>query len=103
MAGEYYIANTLEEARKQLREVYKLSSDLFEDITKEDYEKIDKSERIDSDNHYNLERLKKDFTKATDQTFYKYLEDRKIAYHVKYIDKDGNEAHDYFILQPRIA
>jgi hypothetical protein len=89
MAGENIIADTIEEGKKQIIEIYKRQSIELKEITKEQYESYQLSERTDSDNHLQLERLGKG-TKVIDQAFYKYLpEPHHIIYKINLIHEDG--------------
>lgn len=95
MAGEYIQANTIEEYWELLKAIYKSRSIKWDDITQKKYDSIERSEREDSDNHLNQERLGKD-TKAIDICKYKFLPDRKIAYHIQLIHSDGTKKDVYF-------
>ncbi len=97
MAGEYIQAEDLESYWKQLKAYYEVNSPRFEIITKEQYEAIQRSEREDSDNHLNYERLGDD-TKAVDIAFYKYLPGSRTAFRVHIVDVDGNRADYYFLV-----
>ena len=97
MAGEYVQANDLASYWKQLKAYYLANTPTFKEITKEEYEAIQRSEREDSDNHLNQERLGED-TKVVDIAFYKYLPDSKIAYRVHVIDVDAKQEDHYFLV-----
>ena len=99
MAGEIITATTLEEAKTELRGIYKLDALDFKELSKEDYEKIERDEREDSDNHLNIEKLGKEAT-VIDLAYYKYLPDRKIAYRIILKHKNGTEMYDYFMVIP---
>jgi len=101
MAGEIIKAQTLDEAEKQIISIYKLKSLEFKIISKEEYYKIEKSERPDSDNHLNLERLGKD-TKFIDLAYYKYLPNRWEAYRIELIDESKKTQKQlFFKILPR--
>lgn len=102
MAGEIIQANNTEEAIEQLMSIYKKKSVKMRDITREEYESIEKSEHEDSDNHINLARLGKD-TKIADLAYYKYLPDRETAYRIDLIDENRNlKKQLFFVILPRI-
>lgn len=98
MAGEYIQAEDLKSYWKQLRAFYLANSPLFEEITEKKYQAIERSEREDSDNHLNFERLGED-TKAVDVAFYKYLPDGKIAYRIHLVDVDGKQENHFFLIK----
>ena len=101
MAGEIIKATNTEEAEKQLIAIYKSKSITFDTITREEYESYDFSEREDSDNHLNLERLGKD-TKIVDLAYYKFLPEHKTAYRVDLIDENRTlKKQLFFIITPR--
>jgi len=101
MAGEIYTAKTLEEGLTKLKNIYKSQSKEFYQISKEEYLNYELSEREDSDNHLNLERLGKE-TDVTDLAFYKFLPNHKIAYRIEMIHVDGiSTLEDYFILEKK--
>lgn len=95
MAGEYIQSETIEDYWKQLKAIYESRASEFKELTPEEYTKIERSEREDSDNHLNEDRLGKD-TQVIDICKYKMLPDRKIAYYVKLIHKDGKIMDLYF-------
>lgn len=95
MSGEYIQSNTIEEYWKKLKNIYKDRAAEWKDLTQHEYESIERSERQDSDNHLNEERLGKD-TQVIDICKYKFLPDRKIAYHVKLIHQNGANQDVYF-------
>lgn len=95
MAGEYIKSNTIDEYWNQLKAIYVSRCSEWKDLSAEDYMKIERSEREDSDNHLNEDRLGKD-TEVIDICKYKFLPDRKIAYYVKLIHKDGTTKDVYF-------
>jgi hypothetical protein len=103
MSGEIITAETLIDAKEELRNIYKAKSNQFKEISKTQYEEIEKSEREDSDNHLNLERLKKGESKVIDLAYYKYLEDRQVAYKIILRESNGDEMEDYFTLIPDLA
>lgn len=96
MAGEYIQAEDIKSYWKQLKAFYLANSPLFEEIDEQTYQAIERSEREDSDNHLNYERLGED-TKAVDVAFYKYLPDGKIAYRVHLVDQNGQREDHYFL------
>ncbi len=97
MSGEYIQAETLEDYWNQLREIYESRSSEWKDLTKEEYEAIERSEREDSDNHLNEDRLNDDNdTNVVDYCFYKYLPDRVAAYKITVQHKDGSKKDHYF-------
>ena len=98
MSGEYIQSDTIEDYWDQLKAIYKNQSTDWEDITAEDYDTIEHSEREDSDNHLNEERLGKD-TQVIDLCHYKFMPDRYAAYHVRIIHKDGTDKDHYFKLK----
>ena len=101
MAGEIIKADTLEDAEKQITLIYKQKSTDFKTITKEQYYKIEKQERPDSDNHLNIERLGKD-TKFVDLAYYKYLPKRWEAYRIELIDESQKiQKNLFFKVIPR--
>ncbi len=104
MAGEIITANTLEEAKKQLRNIYRAKNNKFEEITKEDYNSIEADEREDSDNHINEERLGKE-SEIIDLAYYKYLpgNSRKTAYYIMLKHQDGSTMEDFFMVTPEFA
>ncbi|MEZ4087782.1 MAG: hypothetical protein R3B71_05670 [Candidatus Gracilibacteria bacterium] len=97
MSGEYIQAETLEDYWNQLREIYESRSSEWKDLTKEEYEAIERSEREDSDNHLNEDRLNDDNdTNVVDYCFYKYLPGRVAAYKITIQHKDGSKKEHYF-------
>jgi len=100
MAGEIITSKTLEEAKKELREIYQTKTHQFKEITKEEYEAFEKDEREDSDNHLNLERLESKESEVIDLAYYKYLPDRKTAYRINLMNQQGEKLEDYFIVVP---
>lgn len=98
MAGEYIQAEDLKSYWKQLKAYYLANSPTFEEIDQAAYEAIERSEREDSDNHLNFERLGED-TKAVDVAFYKYLPDGKIAYRIHLVDQNGKQENHYFLIK----
>jgi hypothetical protein len=98
MSGEYLKSETIADYWQQLKEIYLSRAENWQDLNQEEYEKIERSERIDSDNHLNEERLGKD-TDVIDLAYYKYLPDRKVAYHIQLIHKNGDRETHYFQVQ----
>lgn len=97
MSGEYIKAETLADYWSQLKEIYKSRSTEWKDLTKDEYEAIQHSEREDSDNHMNEDRLNDDNdTNVVDYCFYKYLPDRQAVYHVTVQHKAGEKKEHYF-------
>lgn len=95
MSGEYIQAATIEEYWNLLKTIYKRRADEWEDLTAEQYEQIEHSEREDSDNHLNMERLGKD-TKVVDICHYKFLPERYVAYHIRILHTDGTDRDHFF-------
>ncbi len=95
MAGEYIQSNTIEDYWKELKGIYTEKSSDWKDISAEQYAGIERSEREDSDNHLNEERLGKD-TQVIDICKYKFLPERKIAYHILLIHNDGTKKDMFF-------
>jgi hypothetical protein len=101
MAGEIIQAQSVDDAERQIMAIYKAKSIDLRMITEEEYEKIDKSEREDSDNHLNIDRLGVD-TKIVDLAYYKFIENRETAYRVDLIDEHQKVKKQlYFITLPR--
>lgn len=98
MAGEYVQAANIKAYWKQLKAYYQAQSPVYEEINQKTYDGFERSEREDSDNHLNFERLGED-TDAVDVAFYKYLPDNKIAYRVHIIDVSGKQENHYFIIR----
>lgn len=98
MAGEYIQAEDIKSYWKQLKAFYEANSPIFEEITKEQYDEFQKSEREDSDNHLNQDRLGQD-TQVVDVAFYKYLPHSRIAYRIHVVNVDGVKEDHYFITQ----
>ena len=97
MAGEYIDAKDITTYWKQLRAFYEAQSPEFYEITKPEYDQINRSEREDSDNHINQERLG-DETDVVDVSFYKYLPYNKIVYRTHIIDIKGNREDHYYVI-----
>ena len=95
MSGEYINAQTIEDYWQQLKAIYKSRSTDWKDLTKAEYDAMERSERSDSDNHLNEERLGKD-TQVIDICHYKYLPDRVVAYKIEMKDINGNKQEAYF-------
>lgn len=98
MAGEYVQAKNIKDYWKQLKAYYQASSPHYEEIDQETYDRFERSEREDSDNHLNFERLGED-SEAIDVAFYKYLPDSKIAYRIHIVDITGKQENKYFIVK----
>jgi|GEM_PF-1994162 len=95
MAGEYIQSENIKDYWEKLKKIYVERSTKWENLTMQKYRAIERSEREDSDNHLNEERLGKD-TQVIDICMYKMLPDRKIAYHIEIIHKDGTKQDEYF-------
>ncbi len=95
MAGEYIQSDSIGDYWKQLKAIYVSRASDWKDLSAEDYLGIERSEREDSDNHLNEERLGKD-TQVIDICKYKFMPDRKIAYSIHMIHKDGTSKDIYF-------
>lgn len=98
MAGEYVQANNIREYWKQLKSYYLAQSPIFEEIDEKTYDSFERSEREDSDNHLNFDRLGED-TQAVDVAFYKYLPENRTAYRVHIVDTAGKQENHYFIIK----
>jgi len=98
MSGEYINSHSIEEYWKKLQKIYRGRASNWQNLTKEEYEKIERSERTDSDNEYNQTRLGKE-TDVIDLAFYKYLPGRLVAYHVRIMHKDNSSEDHYFQIQ----
>lgn len=98
MAGEYIQADNNADYWKSLKAYYMTDSPYFEEIDKAKYDSFARSEREDSDNHYNQNRLGED-TKSVDVAFYKYLPEGKIAYRIHIVDEAGKQDDHYFIIK----
>jgi hypothetical protein len=85
MAGEIIQAENVESAERQLMAIYNAKSIEVKEMTQQEYEAIDKSEREDSDNHLNIDRLGQD-TKIVDLAYYKFIGNRWTAYRIDLID-----------------
>lgn len=94
MSSEYIQAQTIQDYWKQLKAIYVERAQEWKDLTVAEYAGIERSERSDSDNHFNEERLGKD-TDVIDICHYKYLSDRQVAYHVQIIHKDTTKQDFY--------
>ncbi len=95
MSGEYINSNNIDEYWSQLKSIYVKRSYEWQDLTAEQYKAIERSEREDSDNHFNLDRLGKE-TQVIDVCHYKFLPDRYAAYHIEVIHKDGTKKEYFF-------
>lgn len=102
MSGEIITASTLAEAKTELRNIYKSRAIKFREISKEEYESIEKDQREDSDNHLNEEKLGK-IADVIDLAYYKYLPDREIAYKIILRHKSCEEMEDYFVITPQLV
>ncbi|MFC1655899.1 hypothetical protein ACFL3C_03455 [Patescibacteria group bacterium] len=101
MAGEIIQAENVESAERQLMAIYNAKSIEVKEITQEEYEAVDKSEREDSDNHLNIDRLGQD-TKIVDLAYYKFLEDRWTAFRIDLVDEHQKVKKQlYFKALPR--
>lgn len=98
MAGEYVQAEKISDYWKQLRAYYIAASPLFQEIDAQAYAAIERSEREDSDNHLNFQRLGED-SQVVDIAFYKYLPDSQIAYRIHLVDVNGKQEDHYFIVK----
>lgn len=101
MAGEIIHAKTLEEAKIELRAIYKKDAAEFQEISKEQYESRPENEREDSDNHLNEEKLGID-ADIIDLAYYKYLPDRKVLYRIVLKHKNSEQMEDYFMITPEM-
>ncbi|MFC1750651.1 hypothetical protein ACFL2V_17800 [Pseudomonadota bacterium] len=95
MSGEYINSDSIKDYWEQLKLIYQQRSSDWKDLTKEEYEAIELSEREDSDNHLNEERLGKE-TQVIDICHYKFLPDRVAAYRIEVIKKDGKQEEFFF-------
>lgn len=95
MSGEYINSDSIEDYWQQLKKIYQKQSTSWKDLTDFEYKAITASEREDSDNHFNQERLGKE-TGVIDLCHYKYLPERNVAYHVEIINNDGSKIDHYF-------
>jgi hypothetical protein len=95
MSGEYINAKTVEEYWNQLKSIYVKRSTEWKDLTEAEYKEIERSEREDSDNHFNEGRLGKE-TDVIDICHYKYVPERYVAYKIALIHKDGSKQEFYF-------
>ena len=101
MAGEILKSKTLEEAKEELRTIYKRTASSLTESSKEEYDTLTQDEREDSDNHLNEEKLGKE-ADVIDLAFYKFLANRKTAYKIILKHKNGNQMEDYFIIIPEM-
>lgn len=97
MSGEYIQSESIGDYWEKLKAIYESRSTQWTDLTKEQYDGIERSERQDSDNHLNEERLGKD-SSVIDVCRYKYLPDRQVAYAITLKHKDGQTEEHYFQL-----
>ena len=95
MSGEYINANSIEDYWRQLKNIYAKRSTDWKDLTSEAYDALEYSEREDSDNHLNEERLGKE-TDVIDICHYKLLPKRLAAYKIELKHKDGTTDERYF-------
>jgi len=98
MSGEYINAKTIEEYWTQLKSIYVRQSSDWKDLTAKEYADIEHSEREDSDNHLNLERLGKE-TDVVDICHYKFMPDRLAAYHIEVLHKDKSKKDIFFMIK----
>ncbi|MBD3360958.1 hypothetical protein GF366_04120 [Candidatus Peregrinibacteria bacterium] len=103
MAEEIITSKTLEGAKEELRGIYKAKSNQFKEITQKAYESYDTDERPDSDNHLNEEKFEKGIMDILDLAYYKFLPERKVAYHIILKNKKGEKMEDYFLIIPERA
>ena len=97
MAGEYINADNISTYWKELKLIYEKRAAKWKNLTRRQYEKIERSEREDSDNHLNMERLGKD-TQVIDICKYKFLPDRQVAYSIHMVHTDGTTRDVYFLI-----
>jgi hypothetical protein len=102
MAGEILKSKTLPEAQEELRLFYSDQSVSFKPITKEEYEKIDKDEREDSENHAKHEQFENG-AEVVNFGYYRYLPERKVAHRMVLKNKAGETLEDYFVVIPNLA
>jgi hypothetical protein len=95
MSGEYINAKTIDEYWQQLKSIYVRRSLSWKDLTLDQYKAIERSEREDSDNHFNQERLGKE-TQVIDICHYKYIPNREVAYHIEVKDVKNEKKDFYF-------
>jgi len=95
MSGEYIYADNIDAYWQQLKSIYVKRSLEWKDLTEDDYKAIERSEREDSDNHYNIERLGQE-TQVIDVCHYKYLPDRYVAYKIEVRHNDKTNKFFYF-------
>jgi len=95
MSGEYIYADNIDAYWQQLKSLYVRRSLEWKDLTEDEYKAIERSEREDSDNHYNLERMGTE-TDVIDICHYKFMPDRYVAYKIEVRHKDGSKKMFYF-------
>lgn len=95
MSGEYINAEKIDEYWSELKKIYHGRALNWKDLTDLEYKAMIQSEREDSDNHFNRDRLGKE-TSVIDICHYKYLPDRNVAYHIEVINKEGSKMDYYF-------
>ena len=101
MPNEIIQATNVEDAEMQILAIYRSRSIRLDEITQKKYESFDVSEREDSDNHLNLDRLGNG-TRIVDLAYYKFLPKRETAYRIDLIDdKQHVKKQLYFISLPR--
>jgi hypothetical protein len=102
MSGEIIKANTFKEAKDQLTDIYRAKSRDYKEISKEEYEGFEASEREDSDNHINEERHGED-TEIIDLAWYKYLSEGWTAYKIILKHTNGETQEYYFKIKPDVT
>jgi len=100
MSGEFIQSDTFEDYWSKLKAIYNGRALEWKDLTKEKYEAIERSEREDSDNHINEDRLGKD-TQVIDLCWYKFMPDREAAYHIQLHKTDHSVEDHYFKIKLR--
>ncbi len=102
MTEEMLTSKTLPEAKEEIKIIYLDQSSKFEEITKEEYDKIEKDEREGSHNHTKIEKLGKE-ADIIALEYYKYLPEREIAFKTVLRHKNGSEREYYFTMVPNLA
>jgi hypothetical protein len=95
MSGEYINSDSIEDYWSELKKIYHSRADSWKDLNDFDYKAIERSERADSDNEYNLGRFGTE-TQVIDICHYKYLPGRSVAYHIEIMHKNGEKVDRYF-------
>ena len=95
-------SKTLPEAQEELRLFYSDQSVSFKSITKEEYEKIEKDEREDSENHAKPQQFEEG-VEVINFGYYKYLPERQVAHRMILKNKSGETLEDYFVVIPNLA